>query len=274
MSNQKAKFSYPMIALAVATLALSSYGLFDLAHTYGGVPTFFSILVVAGFDLFAIAAGNHAMRVARDGDSAGPWNLAVVGIAILSAVLQYAHTVLAGNPWPIGVMMAMFPLATVMLFEGTLRRAHRLNGRLTGRVAQPRASFELMQWIVFPRATWLAFRLGVQDRSLGGEAAFIIGIERTTTTEPVYVPPARRQFAVDYQGQGIRELAGPSGGESGNVPPETPAKRSLTDLVRESIEVRGPDVAAVVEDVKAANPDAKEDSIRRTFRKQTEIRSA
>jgi hypothetical protein len=275
-----------MIVLGVATLALSSYGLFELAHVYGGVPVVFALLVVGGFDVFAIAAGGHAMAIARDGDSAGPWNLAVVGAAVLSAVLQYMHTVLAGQPWPIGVMMAVFPLATVSLFEGTLRRAHRLNGRETGRVAPPRASFELIQWLIFPRATFRAFRLGVADRSLGGDAAFKLGLiaQETERGARTYAEPPRRTIDLSYDRiiPGYPQyVAGPSGtspelesGQAGQSDGTGPDKRSVKALVEENMQVTGMDDESVFEAVRSARPDVKEDSIRKAIRTARTLRSA
>lgn len=275
MSTQKANFSKPMIGLATATLILSSYGLFELAHVYGAMPAAFAVLAVAGFDLTAIAAGNHAMTVARDGDSAGPWGLIVVGAAGLSAVLQYMHTRLAGQSWAIGVMMAAFPLATVILFEGTLRRAHRLNGRLSGRVAQPRATFELMQWLIYPKATFWAFRRSIADRTLGGNAAFLLGIEMTTTTEPEYVPPARREFQIDYvNGGGIRELTGSQSGSEPESAGPAPDLRKLTELVRDLLPENQWDKKATQTAVLALRPDANPDTVRRTIQKESGLRSA
>jgi hypothetical protein len=276
----KHKFSLPMIALAIITLILSSYGLFRLAHDFGDIPASLAIIVVGGFDLFAIAAGHHALAIAEDGDSSGAWNLAVIGAAVLSAVLQYAHTQLAGQPWPVGVMMAMFPLATVGLFEGTLRRAHRLNGRAAGRVAEPRASFELLQWIVYPKVTWMAFRLAVVDRTLGPDAAFKMGFV-AKKPQAEYRAPKRRELDLAYDQlvpgfpqltSGLHSGEGPDGsGESADKRPDT---RPLTALIRESLQVNGADEEAVYSDVKALRPDAKEDTIRRTIRKEAGPRSA
>lgn len=285
---QKRKSAFPMIALAVITLILSSYGLFALAHDYGAVPFPLALVAVAGFDLFAVAAGAHAMKVARDGDSAGVWNLAVIGTACLSAGLQYAHTQLAGQPVAVGIMMAMFPVATVSLFEGTLRRAHRLQGRRSGRVAEPRASFEIMHWFVYPRATWRAFKLGVADRTLGADGAFKLGLIDTAPPDDSYAPPARVDIELDYSqaipgyrrvvaGQTVRQLAGSSAGQSLDAPPDAPEVRSITEIVRESLQINGPDEsarAAIVADVLAERPEADEKTIRRTIRRLSALRSA
>lgn len=270
----KVRLSGAMIALAAITLALSSWGLFTLAHRFGGVPTWLALLAVAGLDLFAVAAGRHALVVAADGDSPAAWNAIVVFVALTSATLQFSSTRLEGRPWPVGVLMAMFPLATIALFEGTLRRAHRLEGRASGRVAPPRASFELMQWIMFPKATMEAFRLGVADRRLGGDAAFKLGLLATKVKAEVYTPPARVEVNMPYEdlvpgyphviaGQSAGSSAGPSAIESGPAPDG----RTLADLIRESMQVNGSDAEAIVSDVLAARPTAKPDTIRRTVRK-------
>lgn len=279
MRKTKPQFSKPMIALAVITLVLSSYGLYRLAHDFGDMPALLSLLAVAGFDLTAIAAGNHALTVADDGDSSGAWNLLVIAAAFTSAVLQFVHTQLAGQPWAIGVLMAAFPCATVLLFEGTVRRVHRLNGRRTGRVAKPRATFELLQWVVYPRATWWAFRRSIADRSLGGTAAFMLGVQATTAEEETTdeVPDVRRTFEWDYTGPDsgrIRELSGsgPDRGPDSSGSADEPAgsgpdSQTLRELVAESLQVRGADLEAVKADVLKVRPAANPDTIRRTFGK-------
>jgi len=274
-TKQRAKFSWPMIILASITLVLSSWGLFELAHVYGGMPAVLAIVAVAGFDLTAVAAGNHAMKVAEDGDSGGPWALVVIGAAVLSSVLQFMHTRLAGQSWAVGVMMGAFPIATVLLFEGTLRRAHRLNGRLTGRVARPRATFELLQWIVYPKATFWAFRASIADRSLGGNAAFILGIE-ATTPRPIVVEQVdeRREFERDYLTGQVREVAGSGPADSPESGGSTPDPRPISALVRESLQVRGADKDAVVADVLALKPGANPETVRRTFDRESGPKAA
>lgn len=270
------KHAWPMFTLATITLVLSSYGLFELAHNYAQAPWLLSVLAVAGFDLTAMAAGRQALLVARDGDSAAPWMLLLTLAACLSAVLQYAHNALEGRPWATGVMFAMFPLATVLLFEGTLRRTHRLSGRRTGRIAHPRATFELLQWIFYPKATLWAFRRAIADRSLGGQAAFMLGIQATTVVqvETDETADERRKFEWTY--------TNPDGGQIREIQPDRPADRPadapesagpapdtrpLTELVQESLQVRGADLEAVKADVLKLRPTANPDSIRRTFGK-------
>jgi hypothetical protein len=284
MSTPKAKFSWPMVILAGITLVLSSFGLFELAHVYAATPAPLALLAVGGFDLTALAAGSHALRVAKDGDSPGPWNALLVAAAGLSAVLQYVHTQLAGQPWAVGVMYAMFPVATVLLFEGTLRRAHRLNGRRTGRVAQPRATFELMQWLTYPKVTARAFRKGILDRSLSGDAAFKLALlELTPVDDDVVESAPLRTVELDYSritGDRAAITSGLPGGapvdsaEPAAPPPDT---RPIATLVREKLQVRGADEsgkAAVLADVLEANPAANPETVRREIRKQSGLRSA
>lgn len=273
MSKPRPKFSKPMIMLAVITLILSSWGLYRLAHDFGQMPAYLAILAVAGFDLTAIAAGNHALTVADDGDSSGGWNLLVIAAALCSALLQYVHTQLAGQPWAVGVLMAAFPVATVILFEGTVRRVHRLNGRRTGRVANPRATFEILQWIVYPKATWWAFRRSIADRSLGGDAAFILGVAATTPeeVETDEADDTRRRFEWSYDGKPgssgrVRELSGSAPESAPEESGPVPVIRTVKALVLESLQVNGADEEKAVAHVHAANPDAKDATIRRTFR--------
>jgi hypothetical protein len=284
MSTPKAKFSVPMVVLAGITLVLSSYGLFELAHVYASTPAPLAILAVAGFDLTALAAGHHALRVAKDGDSPGPWNALLVAAACLSAMLQYVHSQLAHQSWAVGVMFAAFPIATVLLFEGTLRRAHRLNGRRTGRVSQPRATFELMQWLTYPKVTARAFRMGVLDRSLSGDAAFKLALlELTTDDGEDFTPAPLRQVELDYSGTIGGRAAITSGiqADTPDLPPESaqsaPDNRTVAAVVRESLQVRGVDdagKAAVLQDVMKAKPNANPATVRRTIDRESGIRSA
>ena len=277
--NRKNKSSWPMISLGVITLILSSYGLFELAHIFGKMPDELAVLAVAGFDVFAIACGVMAFRVAKDGDSPALWNAAVVVAALLSAGLQYVRTQLGGQPVAVGVMMAFFPLATVSLFEGTLRRSFRLSGRRSGRVAPPRASFELLQWVLFRRATWEAFRDGVRDRTLSADAAFKIALIRLETeAEPDWEPERRREVELDYSADLGGRAAITSGSAGGH--PEDSAEsagpvedvRTVTDIVREKLQVTGVDKAGQAEAltlVLAAKPSAKESTVRRTIARES-----
>jgi hypothetical protein len=178
----------PMLPLlACITAVLSAWGLYVLMHEHGGMPPGLALLAIAGVDLFAVAAGLHGLQLSRDGDSSGPWNLAVVAIALLAAVLQFQASALEGHPWPVGLTMSLFPIATVALFEGSMRRLHRLQGRRDGRVAAPRASFELIQWLLFFGATRRAMRLAVADRTLGADGAFklgLIAVQKKADQEP------------------------------------------------------------------------------------------
>lgn len=268
-----------MISLGIITLILSSYGLFELAHIFGKMPVPLAILAVAGFDVFAIACGVMAFRVAKDGDSPALWNMAVVAASILSAGLQYVRTQLGGQPVAVGIMMAFFPLATVSLFEGTLRRAFRLSGRRSGRVAPPRASFEILQWLLFHRATWGAFKDGVRDRTLSADAAFKLALIRIET-EPVddWEPERRREIEMDYSadlgGRG-QITSGSAGGHPEDVPESAvPPEdvRPVAAIVREKLQVTGVDKAGQAEalvQVMAAKPSAVESTVRRTISRES-----
>ena len=276
--NRKNKSSWPMIILGIITLILSSYGLYELAHVFGNMPSSLAVLAVAGFDVFAIACGVMAFRVAKDGDSPALWNALVVIAALLSAGLQYVRTQLGGEPVAVGVMMAFFPIATVSLFEGTLRRSFRLSGRRSGRVAPPRASFELLQWLLFRKATWEAFRDGVRDRTLSADAAFklaLIRLEKAVEDEWV---DHRRNIELDYSadlgGRG-QITSGSADGHPADAPESAePAEdtRTVAEIVREKLQVTGVDKAGQAEAFKlvmAAKPSATESTVRRTIGRES-----
>ena len=283
--STRQKSAWPMITLGVITLTLSAYGLFELAHIFGRMPAPLAVVAVAGFDVFAIACGVMAFRVAKDGDSPAVWNFAVVVAALLTAGLQYVRTQLGGQPIAVGVMMAFFPIATVILFEGTLRRAFRISGRRSGRVAPPRASFEILQWLLFRRLTWEAFRDGVLDRSLSADAAFKLAVIRQQTIDAaeVDVVVERRGLELDYSA----DLGG-HGQITSGYPADTPESagspedvRTIAAVVREKLEVTGVDKAGQDEafaQTIAAKPSADETTVRRTIgresAKMSKLRSA
>lgn len=176
MGNSRVKASRLMVSLAAVTTVLGSYGLFRLLHHHGGMPKELAVAGVAGADLFCAAVAKHALRVAEDGDSAGPWNVVIVIFAAATAGLQYTGAHLDGHPPAVGVLMGMFPLATVLLWEGTLRRAYRVNGRRTGQVAQPRARINPLVMFVRWHAYWHGVKLTVLDPSLTAQDAVRLGI--------------------------------------------------------------------------------------------------
>lgn len=277
--NRKNKSSWPMISLGIITLILSSYGLFELAHIFGKMPGELAVLAVGGFDVFAIACGVMAFRVAKDGDSPALWNFAVVVAALLSAGLQYVRTQLGGQPVAVGVMMAFFPLATVALFEGTLRRSFRLSGRRSGRVAPPRASFELLQWVLFRRITWEAFRAGVLDRRLSADAAFKLATIRYQTVDDGEWEDDKRteienDYSADLSGRG-QITSGSAGGHPADAPESAePVEdvRPVAAIVKETLQVTGVDKAGQAEAfdrVMAAKPSAKEATVRRTIGRES-----
>lgn len=269
-----------MISLGIITLILSSYGLFELAHIFGNMPGALAVLAVAGFDVFAIACGVQAFRVAKDGDSPALWNMAVVVASLLSAGLQYVRTQLGGQPIAVGVMMAFFPLATVILFEGTLRRAFRLSGRRSGRVAPPRASFEILQWVLFRRLTWEAFRDGVLDRTLSADAAFKLALIRQQALDAteIEIVDDRKGIALDYSedlgGRG-QITSGSAGGHPADAAESSePVEdvRPVAVIVREKLQVTGVDEtgqATAFAQVMAAKPSAIEATVRRTIGRES-----
>ena len=279
------KPSGAMLALAAITLVLSAYGLYGLMVDFAAAPWFLALLAIAGLDLTALAAGKHAIDLARDGDSPAVWNLVVIGVALVSAAAQWAHQTLAGAPWIVGLVFAMFPLATVLLFEGTLRRAARLSGRVTGRVAPTRATFELLQWIVYPKATWQAFRISIADRSLGADGAFKVGL-LVTAPRPERPAEQRRGVTIDYaQALGLGSALAITGGQPADSPDMTGgqpagaggAPVSLASLVRAAMtddagNVR--ELADVTADVRRSRPDASAETVRRAYQREVTNRSA
>jgi len=261
-----------MLALGVITLVLSGYGLYGLMVTFGGFPAPLAAAAVAGLDLFAIAAGRHAVALARDGDSPALWLALVVLVVGISAAAQYSHIHLIGGPPIVGIVAAAFPCATVLLFHGSLRRAARLDGRRTHRVAPPRATFEPLLWVVYPRATWQAFKLAVADRSLGASGAFKIGIAVTS----------RERDRADAQEGGRRDvdlwavlgalstLPALTGHPPADVPDMSGGRPvSTASLVRAAIAAGCTDLDAVTEHVRRTAPAAPADTIRRAYARAT-----
>lgn len=256
--------SAPMLLLGAVTAVLSAYGLYGLMTLSGALPPVLAAAAIAGLDVFAIACGKHAIDLARDGDSPVVWNGLVVAVGALSAAAQYAHVRLVGGPPIAGAVMAAFPAATIALYEGALRRAARLSGRAVGIVAQPRATFELWQWLMFPRAAWLGFRMAIADRGLSSDAAFKLGMIAAAHTR---TPRARRRAwdvdpvtvlaAVVGAPAITADTSGSDQGSAGGRPVST------AELVRAAIAGGAETLDDVTAVVRRQRPDAPADTIRR-----------
>lgn len=283
MTRTRAR-SHPLfVALALVTLTLSSWGGYRLLLDYGHAPAGLAALAVGGLDIVAVLCGKHALTVAADGDSSAPWNAALFLFTGLASFAQFERASLAGDPLIIGVTMGAFPVATVLLFEGQLRRAYRLNGRAAGRLAPPRATFDFIVWMLYPRQAMQATRFAVLDRGLDSDAALMLAereLQRRADMESAR--PPRRRFARTYahllSGQELRELEG--GDAARTTAPDSPDEDrmtateqdnfvrlhgSVTAAVRAAHVKHGTDLNSVYTAVRATVPDADKETVRRTL---------
>lgn len=208
----RAKMSPLFLALAFVSLALASFGYFELFTNYGDMPTWLAFVSVGGLDIAAVATGKHALTVAEDGDSAAPWNALLLLLTLLGAFAQVAYSVLAGHPLAVGIVSAAFPIVTVTLFEGQLRRVFRLNGRAAGRVAEPRATVDLLTWLLYRKLAFRATKLAVLDRGLDTGAALTIAerqlaIEVAAAERPAARRTIRRTYAAELSDGSIVDLS-------------------------------------------------------------------
>jgi hypothetical protein len=187
------------VILAGITLALASFGYFRLFVDFADMPAWLALFAVGGLDIAAVLIGKHALTVAADGDSSAPWNAALLLLTGLGAFAQFSHALLAGQPMTIGIVSAAFPIVTVLLFEGQLRRVYRLNGRLAGRLSGPRATMDLVTWLFFSKMALRATKLAVLDRGLDSDSALTIA-ERQLTVEQqlASLRPNRRTLRRTY----------------------------------------------------------------------------
>lgn len=279
--TRKTKTSPLFYVLALVTLALSSWGLFRLFHDFAEMPPLLALLAVGGLDIVAVLCGKHALTVAADGDSSAPWNAALIGFTALAAYAQFQHAVLAGDPLVIGVTMAAFPVATVLLFEGQLRRAYRLNGRAAGRLDQPRATFDLMTWLLYRRLAMEATKLAVLDRGLDAATALMLAERKLELEAAAERQPTRRRMRRTYaaltQGGALQELE-PAPDKPADTEPdkderpddEVPNVRARGDIaaaVKAAYAELGDNLPDVLAAVRTTIPGAKEDTVRVTLRR-------
>jgi hypothetical protein len=190
----RARVGPAFVALACITLTLASWGYYELLTGYAGMPSGLAIFAVAGLDVAAIALGKHALTVAADGDSSAVWNLGLLGLVGVGAWAQFEHARLAGDALVIGVVSAVFPIVTVALFEGQLRRVYRLRGRRAGRVAEPRATQDLITWLLYPGLAYRATKIGVLDRGLSPDDALAVAQgQRALEAAAAEAPAPRRR---------------------------------------------------------------------------------
>jgi hypothetical protein len=231
-----------VLLLGTITLLVGVQGYYDLLVHDARLSPVLGALGVAAWDIAAIALADHALRVASDGDSPWAWNAAVVLDGAAASALQYFAQLRAGHGVVAGAAMACFPVITILLYEAALRRAARLNGRRSAKVAKPRAFQEPMMWVVFPRQSWRAFRLALRDRTLSSSEAFAMAYldDELDQADP---DPVRRR------------------------PDELAGQRSLADSIRTAIGAYGDDLEAVIEAVLELHPGAKPETVTRTARK-------
>ena len=262
------------LLLAGVTLALSSWGLFTLAQL-GGMPSGLALLAVGGLDVAAVLFGQHALTVAADGDSSLPWNLGLLALTGLGAYAQLAVHLLRGDPLAVGLVSMAFPVVTVALFEGQLRRRYRLQGRAAGRVAEPRATVDLITWVFYRSLALRATRLAVLDRGLDQDTALMIAerqlaLEAAADARPAGRRRMRRTYAAELADGTVEALDVPS--ERLDVQPEDdPEGGSLRQrgevaaAVRASRERVGDNLPDVLADVHRLYPDVPADTVRRTL---------
>jgi hypothetical protein len=271
-TRTKGKISPLFIALTVVTIALSSWGLFDLFTTYAEMPPELALLAVGGLDIVAVLCGKHALTVASDGDSSGPWNGLLLVFTALAAIAQFQHAALSGDPWIIGVTMAAFPVATVILFEGQLRRKARLEGRARGLVPPPRATVPLIVWLFFPKIAFRATRLATLDRGLTGDDAFLVAeaqtAEETEQANAVTRRPQYRRLYPELEGRAVDtvpELSTGQAPDTAELRDHAEHKPPVAPIVRAAVEKVGADLDAVLSEVRVIRPDVERETVRRTL---------
>lgn len=275
--SKRERLSPAFVALATITLALSSWGLFTLAR-FGGMPAPLAVLTVAGLDLAAVGFGKHALTVAQDGDSSLPWNAGLVLLTGLGAYAQLSVHLIRGDALAFGLVSMAFPVVTVALFEGQLRRRFRLQGRRTGRVPEPRATVDLMTWIFYRQLALRATKIAVLDRGLDPDTAVMIAEAQLTREQEEADTPARpRRMRRTY----ATELAGGSLEDTLHVPavrvepdvrtdnPDKPtdvrARGGIAAAVRRAHEELGNDLDSVYSVVAAVFPGVNRDTVRVTL---------
>jgi hypothetical protein len=298
MSNRtgRPKVSPMFVALACITLLLASWGLFRLFVDHGNMPHGLAVFVVCGLDLAAVLCGKHALDVAEDGDSSAPWNAALLALVGLGAYAQFARARLDGDPAVIGIVSAAFPVVTVLLFEGQLRRVYRLNGRRSGRLSMPRATVDLVTWLFFTKLATRATKLAVLDRGLDTDSALTIAerqlaIEQAEADKPRERRSLRRTYAAELGSGQIIEVESQlhrpprpdtdpdnGGGRPDDRPDNAPDEelsvsdvRQRGDLARAVDEARnivGDDAERIVRIVRLKYPDAVTETILRTIRRR------
>jgi hypothetical protein len=254
--------------LALITLALSSWGYFHLLTTYASTPAPLAIVAIGALDIAAVLFGKHALTVAEDGDSSAPWNAALLALVGVGAFAQYADAHLSAWPLAVGVILAALPIVTVLLFEGQLRRAYRLRGRAAGRLAPPRATFDLIVWLLYPRQAMQATRFAVLDRGLDSDSALMLAErEMQRRAELAALRPERRPFRRNYDHLLTTAERGPAiqADVTDSSTPSVRTRGAITAAVRTARDEHGDDLDKVLEHVRTVAPDADRDTVRRTL---------
>ena len=269
--NHRAKMSPLFLVLAGITLALASWGYYDLFTRHAGMPAGLALFAVGGLDLAAVLIGKHALTVAEDGDSSAPWNAALLALTALGSFAQFEHATLNGDAVAIGIVSAAFPIVTVLLFEGQLRRVYRLNGRAAGRLAMPRATMDLITWLFYRRLALRATRLAVLDRGLDQDTALMLAERQLALEAAADARPTRRRmrrtYAAELSGGALDELDihQPGGDDEPDNGGGLRRRGEIAAAVRTARDTVGDNLPDVLRIVRTSHPDVSEETVRRTL---------
>lgn len=159
--------------LAILASIIGGYGIYTALHTIYGAPIPIAVLGIALFEGAAVGFATQAIENAKEGDSPMPWIMAMVGVIIVGAIVQFFSTLTEGKGIIVGVVMAMAPVVAIALFIGEVSLYLRKIGRSDGSILDPASRIPRDMKRRFPRAAGIAENMVAINRTLTAQDAIV-----------------------------------------------------------------------------------------------------
>lgn len=147
-----------------APMAVAWTGQIGFATSVLAWPFVGGVLYAAAYELTTVFCGWLYHEARKDGDGGIPYRLAMWAFAFGAAAQQWWHYLNPdGSASYRSVTFASMTLVGVIVFELFARLVHRRTLRRKGKVDDSRPRFGLMRWLRYPRRTFDAWSLTIQQ---------------------------------------------------------------------------------------------------------------
>lgn len=274
--SDKTKVNRLILGTGAAFLLPPAWIVFEGLQNLAAFPLPVALFAIGGLAALAISLIFLGLQNLEAGDVKDS-RLQFIGAALIMTsefAAQWWFAITEHHALVTALVLSLLSVGGAVVIESEIMRVWKANARRDGLMSLPRAQVPNEVAREFPEVGTAAKRLAIRYPNATQASILAMAFEELDRRA---AEPAPVQVRVD-----VREIiAGPSGqsaGQSAGVPAiesgPAPAPATLTELVKASMQVNGADAESVIADVLTAKPDAKPDTIRRTVRKLSALKSA